>query len=405
MQPRSRVQSLHEVVFSLNLVTAIGYSLLVYDDKKDLNYYLLRAAFRVNDILHFPQTNPVTTEALRRHSQNFGTLFAGMELAILISVLAAAVVVLLFLRLCPNRWYCVILGNRCSGGFALFALPLAYLCTLYWRADSDMAVQREIMHLFWFLVAADFLFVAILSLVFRTRPLSMWTIGILLVFHCAFWLIAISRPLSLVAGGLTLSLVAFPLSVSIWLLNFKRTQRPVIGTVQKRSVGTSTIASAVVFGAIVLVIWYPGQAYSLAHPRNIGSVSIEMSRGPCYGLCPSYSLTLHGDGLVEYSGSRFVRVREKQTTRISSEQLMHVLRDLDSMDFFTVEDRAFQWCYDSPSASISVSVDGRHKSVTTDQCSILKNAGPKARFFQIADEIDTIANSKKWAQCDGLCRN
>src|SRR4029077_8145785 len=243
-------------------------------------------------------------------------------------------------------WYCVILGNRCSGGFALFALPLAYLCTLFWQADSDMAVQREIMRLFWFLVAADFLSVAILSLVFRARPLSTWTIGTLLVLHCAFWLTAISRPLSLVAGGLSLSLVVFPLSAAIWLLNFKRPQRPALETVQKRKVGTWTVASAVVSGAIVLVVWYPGRAYSLAHPRNIDSVSMEMSRGPCYGLCPSYSLTLHGDGLVEYRGSRFVRVREKQTTRVSSEQLTKVLRDLDSMDFFTVEDRAFQWCYD-----------------------------------------------------------
>jgi hypothetical protein len=404
LQSRSRVQSLHEVVFSLNLVTAIGYTSLVYADKKNLDYYLLRAAIRIDDILHFAQANAVTTEALRRHSQNSATLFAGMEIATLISVLAAALIVLLFLRLCPNSWYCVIVGNRCSGVLALFALPLAYLCTLFWQADSGAAVQTD-MRLFWFLVAADVLLFAILSLMFQVRPLSAWTIGILLVFHCAFWLTNMSRPLSVAAGGLSFFLFVFPLSAATWLLNFTQTQRPAVGTVQKGNVGTWTVASAVVSGAIVLVIWYPGKAYGLAHPRNIGSVSIEMSRGPCYGLCPSYSLTLHGDGLVEYRGSRFVRVREKQTTKISSEQLMQVLRDLDSMDFFTVEDRAFQWCYDSPSTSISVSVDGRYKSVTTDGCSILKNTGPMAKFFQIADEIDAIADSKQWVQCNGLCPN
>jgi Domain of unknown function (DUF6438) len=131
-----------------------------------------------------------------------------------------------------------------------------------------------------------------------------------------------------------------------------------------------------------------------------------MSRGPCFGSCPIYSLTLQGDGLVEYRGIRFVRVKEKQSTRIGSEQLMQVLRDLDRMHFFTVEDRAFQWGFDSPSVSISVSVDGRQKRVTTDGVYVVGwNGGPKARILQIADEIDTIAGSKQWVQCNGLCRN
>ncbi len=129
-------------------------------------------------------------------------------------------------------------------------------------------------------------------------------------------------------------------------------------------------------------------------------------RGPCYGSCPSYSLTLHGDGLIEYRGTRFVRVKETQTARISAEQLMQVLRDLDRMDFFAVEDRAFQWCFDSASTSISVSVDGRQKRVTTDDCAVGAKGGPKATFLQIADEIDTIVGSKQWVQCNGWsCRN
>ena len=139
---------------------------------------------------------------------------------------------------------------------------------------------------------------------------------------------------------------------------------------------------------------------------DIGSVSIELSRGPCYGSCPSYSLTLHGDGLVEYRGIRFVRVKEKQTAKSSGEQIVQVLRDLDRMDFFGVEDRAFQWCFDTTSTSIFVSVDGRQKRVTTDTCGVGLKGGPKARFLQIADEIDAIAGSKQWVQCNGWsCRN
>jgi hypothetical protein len=83
---------------------------------------------------------------------------------------------------------------------------------------------------------------------------------------------------------------------------------------------------------------------------------------------------------------------------------MRVLRDLDRMDFFTTEDRAFRWCFDSASVSISVSVDGKQKRVTTDKCSLGPKGGPKATFLKIADEIDAIADSKQWVHCDGWCR-
>jgi hypothetical protein len=256
LEPRSRLQSLHEVAFSMNLVTAIAYAMLVYVYTHDLDYYLLRAAIRVDDFLHFPQTHAVTTEALRRQSQNIWSQFAGMELTILVSMFAAMIVVLLFLRISPNAWYRVIMGNRCSGFFSLFGLPLGYLCTLFWHADSDMAVQREFTRLFWLLVAVDLLCVAILFLISRVRPPSTWTIGILLVFHCAFWLTAMSRPpLSLVAGALTLSMVAFPFSVAIWLRHLKTTQGTTATTGHMRQVGKWTVASAVLSGAMVLVIW------------------------------------------------------------------------------------------------------------------------------------------------------
>ena len=49
-----------------------------------------------------------------------------------------------------------------------------------------------------------------LFLASRVRAFSMWAIGTLLVFHCAFWMTAMSPPLSLVSGALSLSFVAFP---------------------------------------------------------------------------------------------------------------------------------------------------------------------------------------------------
>ena len=410
--PTTQTQRPREVAFAFNLVSAITYVLLIFIETHGLDYYLFRAALRVDDILHLSQANAVTTEALRRNTQNSSTLFTGMELVVLISMFAGITVVLLFLKLIPGAWHNLVLGNRCSGFLAFFALPLGYLGTLFWHPMPGsvfceppfLASQTDHSHAFWLLVAADVICVTTLSVASWFHPISRWTISILLIFHCAFWLVASYSPLSLAAGVMSLSLAVFPFSVAVWLWYLNKEQAGA-GDRSTRRNGKSTVAIAFAFGLVLFAIWYPGRTYSLANLLDSSSMAIEMSRGPCYGSCAVYSITLHGDGLVEYAGTRFVRVKEKQTTRISSAQLAPVLLDLDRLRFFTIDDRAFPWCFDSASTSISVSVGGKQKSVTTDNCAVGPKDGTKAQFLKIAHEIDEITGSKQWVQCDGSwCR-
>jgi len=62
-------------------------------------------------------------------------------------------------------------------------------------------------------------------------------------------------------------------------------------------IGKWTIATVVVSGTAVLVIWLPPRGVWSGTPRNIGSVSVEMSRGPCYGVCPVYSYSSQAPAL------------------------------------------------------------------------------------------------------------
>src|SRR5438034_10664804 len=96
------------------------------------------------------------------------------------------------------------------------------------------------------------------------------------------------------------------------------------------------------------------------------SLTIQMSRGPCYGTCPSYTVTIHGSGSVEYVGGRFVKDRSPQVDRLGREQVIAVLQSLDRARFPALEDRAFTWCFDSASVGISVSADGSTKRVVSD---------------------------------------
>ena len=407
----SRLQILQEVAFSLNLVTAAGYALLVYIYKNDLDYYLRRTAIKVDDLLHLSQTNAVTTEALRRNSQNLWSLQAGIEFTVLISVFAALMIVLLILRLSgTTRMYRLIMGNRFSGLAALFAVPFSYLSLwkIVWQPDSNPAAQSLSGHpLFGQMFTADILCVCALFLINQSRPFSTWTIGILLILHYVFWLPVLLPPLftsfQIVSVLAPLLLVAvFPFSGIVWLLHMKAKNENPAETSNARTPGKWTLACVVVSLAMCLVIWLPGRAYPLTHPRDMESVTVQMWRGVCFGTCPSYSIALHGSGLVEYHGTRFVGADGQQTATINSEKLMQVLRDLDRLHFFTLEDRAFGWCYDSASISIAVSIDGRTKRVTSDTCGGGKS-GPQARLVQVADEIDTISDSKRWVTCGGNC--
>jgi hypothetical protein len=156
--------------------------------------------------------------------------------------------------------------------------------------------------------------------------------------------------------------------------------------------------------AILLFAWLPSRPTSLTHLKDMESLTIQMSRGPCRGRCPAYTLTIHGNGSVDYVGYRFVNDRDPQTGAISREQVMTVIQRLDSAHFLTLEDRAFSWCFDSGSVAISVSADGRTKRVVSDSHCTGAKAGAQAQFVQATREIDAIVNSKRWVECKGHCQ-
>src|SRR5215831_2460755 len=50
---------------------------------------------------------------------------------------------------------------------------------------------------------------------------------------------------------------------------------------------------------------------------DLKTLTIQLERMPCYGVCPGYSLTIHGDGRIEYNGKSHVKetgTREGQIT-------------------------------------------------------------------------------------------
>ena len=73
------------------------------------------------------------------------------------------------------------------------------------------------------------------------------------------------------------------------------------------------------------------------NPENAGPVEISMTRTPCFGFCPDYTVTISGDGGVLYEGRRFVNVVGERRAQISPAQVQALLARFDAIGFDNLE--------------------------------------------------------------------
>lgn len=409
----------HEVMFSLNIASAIGYSVLLYVllnqvvwpvQPSDSTYYFFRSAFRLSDFLHFPSIEPVSVQTVARQFPSPWSQ-RGEELLVFITVLSLAATVFLFVRLAARSS----MGHRfftyVAGLTALFALPAGYLfvSALTWRWSRlhfaslpDGAWHTAQLEIF----VVELLGVMALLFVYAKRPTSIRMIGILAALHSAFWLWvfwpspAIGLALRTLYAPYIL-LAPFPCTAAAWLLYLQasRAKPPVAG---KAQVGRWTVALAVLAAVVLVVLWAPPRRTNLTR-QDIDSLTIELSRGPCFGSCPFYTLTIHGNGAVEYNGIEFVRVFGMRTSSIRRAQLIQILQLLDRANFSALDGRAFMWCDDTPSVAVSISAKGTTKRVVGDSACRGARSGEQSRFVEAAYEIEQITGFSSWVYCEGGC--
>jgi hypothetical protein len=144
------------------------------------------------------------------------------------------------------------------------------------------------------------------------------------------------------------------------------------------------------------------QAASYSH--ELGSFSITLERTACYGICPVYTVTIHGDGRVEYSGEQYVDIPGPQKARIPPQNLQGLLKTIDRIHFFALQDKYFEGCTDLPTAILSLHLDGKSKQISNyySGCD-RKTSGPQVDLGSLADEVDTLAGTRRWITCDDDC--
>jgi hypothetical protein len=410
---RVDVRGFQEVMLSLNIAYAVGYGLFSYVSRSqmswvprsDLGYYLRCSAVRVDDLLGITSKAAVSTSAVGR--ADFPVQRIGLELAFVASIVSVAFLLFLLSRLCRGTFAYRFITERVACGSALFLPPASYLVisALTWKwprfPEEDPVIpfwRNELLAIF---VIEILLFSILVAL--RRRPLPAWLVICLLIPHYVFWTFWLWPDSAVYIYQLTtphIFLAVPPLAVIAWLLYVKNRPEQ-IAAKDGLVASTWTLAAAIVAIVLLFALWLPARRYSLAACQDMNSLTIEMSRGPCRGWCPQYSITIYGNGTVEYEGREFIKIKGHQVSKISKEHLLRVLQTLDDANFGSLEDRAFDWCFDSSSVAVWASAEGRTKRVASDGGCVGAKSGPQERFVQATREIDVAVASDQWVLCDG----
>jgi hypothetical protein len=414
---RGCFRTFNEAMFSLNIAYAVVYSAFLYisnsqmswTPKSDLGYYLRRSAVRVDDLLGIPSTAAVSTNAVAR--SDFPVHRIGLDLTFTISIGCIAFLIFLLLRLSRGTFAYRVSAERVACGSALLLMPACCLSVLAltwkWGRLPEESYAIPFWQSGWLAIFGFEIVIFSVLLKFRRSRLVRWLVTAFVIAHYVFWVFVLWPDIPISIYPLYaphVLLLVFPLSAVAWLLHVDATQKNAIE--ENDHAGSSLMfGGGAVAITLLLLLWLPARQYKLASSKDLESLTIQMWRGPCRGPCPQYAITIHGNGIVEYEGVEFVKTRGHQVGKISKEQLMRVLQSLDRASFTSLEDRAFDWCFDTSSVAVLASTQGRTKRVASDGSCVGPNSGPQERFVRDTREIDLAVGSDQWVLCDGhRCR-
>ena len=149
-------------------------------------------------------------------------------------------------------------------------------------------------------------------------------------------------------------------------------------------------------GFLLLVILLAGLLASCA-PGAADQAPVELitlERAPCFGTCPVYTLSIHGDGTVEYNGLDFVEVTGPQTATIDPAAVQALGDAMAEAGYFDWQDAYLDYqVTDLPYATSSVTLsDGTTKRI---EHYYGDSSAPEA-LTELETLIDETANTQQW---------
>ena len=141
-------------------------------------------------------------------------------------------------------------------------------------------------------------------------------------------------------------------------------------------------------------------ADAASHPAPTAAPeSVALERGPCFGTCPVYAVTLGRDGSVRFEGRRFIADTGVATGTVPPARVDSLFTELQSAGYFDFADSyrsgdavCRRYATDLPTVITEVRLGGRVKRIEHDRgC-----ADAPATLSAIETRIDEVAGVRRW---------
>jgi len=155
-----------------------------------------------------------------------------------------------------------------------------------------------------------------------------------------------------------------------------------------------------------LVVLRPASGFQTSQTPDLSSLSdsdlktltVHLERKRCYGNCPAYSVTIRGDGQVEYAGGQYVKVTGAREGRVEVAAVKALVAEFARAKFLSLpEDYSeakctCRRCTDMASVVTELKVGSvSHHVDHYYGCA----CAPKA-LFDLETAIDKAANTGQW---------
>jgi hypothetical protein len=131
---------------------------------------------------------------------------------------------------------------------------------------------------------------------------------------------------------------------------------------------------------------------------DLKAVLVHMVRTECFGSCAAYTITIHGDGRVEYEGKSNVKTKGKQEGRIEPAAVKALMAEFAKAKYLALPEEysegkcSCRRCTDMPTAVTELNAPGaKHRVSHYYGCA----CAPK-ELFALESAIDKAANSEQW---------
>jgi hypothetical protein len=122
------------------------------------------------------------------------------------------------------------------------------------------------------------------------------------------------------------------------------------------------------------------------------STVITLQRGPCFGNCPEYTLTVYGSGRIEFVGTRYVCARGQHRARASADEVRKLVERMLAYGYLDLYWRAGSASDISPTVISSLSHAGRTRRIEHHH----GDAKAPPLLTQFEEDIDALAGSSRW---------